>query len=104
MLRFEDVKGGSIRLSDERLDHLQSQHPEMVDQLARISNTLKHPDRIVRSRTDISVELFYKYYTNTPVSMKYLCIVVRTSRDDNFIITAYHTDTVKRGEVIWEKK
>ena len=29
---------------------------------------------------------------------------VKTLPDDHFIITAYYTDTVKRGEVLWEKK
>ena len=104
MPRFEDNRGRLIRLSDERLDHLESQHPEMAGQLDRIVNTLADPDRIIRSRTDASVELFYKYYASTPVSMKFLCIVVKHSNDDNFIITAFFTDSVKKGEVIWEKK
>ncbi len=76
----------------------------MVDQLDRIFTSIADPDRIVRSRTDNSVELFYKYYASTPVSMKYLCIVVKTFKDDNFIVTAYYTETVKRGKVLWEKK
>jgi hypothetical protein len=104
MQRFEDNQGRLIRLSDERLDHLESQHPEMAGQLDRIVNTLTEPDKVIRSRTDASVELFYKYYASTPVSRKFLCIVVKKSTDDNFSITAYYTDSVKKGEVLWEKK
>jgi hypothetical protein len=104
MNRFVDNRGRLIRLSDERLDHLESQHPEMADQLDRIVNTLANPDRIIRSRTDSSVELFYKYFPITPVSMKFLCIGVKKHRDDNFVITAYYTDSVKKGEMLWEKK
>ncbi|MFH1351259.1 MAG: PBECR2 nuclease fold domain-containing protein [Pseudomonadota bacterium] len=104
MQRFEDTRCRVLRLSDERLDHLESQHPEMAGQLERIANTLADPDRIIRSRTDTTVELFYKYYASTPVSMKFLCIVVKKSRDDNFIVTAYYTDSVKKGELLWEKK
>jgi hypothetical protein len=104
MHEFWDNQGRSIRLSEERLNHIESDHPEMVNQIVRISETLAEPDRIIRSRTDASVELFYRHYASTPVSSKFLCIAVKAIRDDNFIITAYYTDGVKRGELIWEKK
>ena len=39
-----------------------------------------------------------------PISTKFLCIVVKVITDDNFIITVYYTDSVKRGELLWEKK
>ena len=81
MKGFQDYKGRIIRLSDERLDHLETEHPEMVSQLERISETLAYPERVVRSKTDTSVELFYKHYPTTPVSEKFLCIVVNTFRD-----------------------
>lgn len=101
---FEDHKGRSIRLSDERLDHLETQHPEMLSQLERVSETLAYPERVIRSKTDTSVELFYKHYPSTPVSEKFLCIVVKTFKDDNFVITAYYTDSIKGGDLLWEKK
>jgi hypothetical protein len=101
---FRDNFGRMIRLTDERFNHLESQHPEMANQRNNIADKLSNPERIIRSKTDASVELFYKYYSSTPVSMKFLCIVVKQSKDDNFIITAYFTDSVKKGEVIWEKK
>ena len=104
MHKFKDNKGRTIRLSEERLDHIESDHPEMVSQFDRIFETLTEPDRIIISRTDDSVEIFYKHYSSTPVSTKFLCIVVKVITDDNFIITAYYTDSVKRGELLWEKK
>ena len=76
----------------------------MAGQTARIADTLVAPDRIVRSRTDATVELFYKWYPDTPVSTKFLCVVVKVVPDDQFIITSYYTDAVKRREVLWEKK
>lgn len=101
---FQDYKGRSVKLSDERVAHLESQHPEMVGQLKRISQTVVHPERVIRSKTDISVELFYKHYRKTPVSEKFLCIVVKTFTDDNFVITAYYTDRIKGGDLLWEMK
>lgn len=104
MKGFQDYKGRIIRLSDERLDHLETEHPEMVSQLERISETLAYPERVVRSKTDTSVELFYKHYPTTPVSENFLCIVVNTFRDENFVVTAYYTDRIKGGDLLWEKK
>jgi len=99
-----DMYSRSIRLTAERRLHLETEHPEMADQLPRVAEALSNPDLIVRSRTDATVELFYKHYPLTPVTEKFLCTVIKVLLDDHFIITAYYTDTIKRGEVLWEKK
>jgi hypothetical protein len=104
MVHFQDIRNRSIRLTDERLHHLETDHPEMIGQISRIAETLADPDRIIRSRTDATVELFYRWYTSTPVTAKFLCVVIKALPDDPFMITAYHTDAVKRGEVLWEKR
>jgi hypothetical protein len=103
MVHFQDIRNRAIRLTDERLQHLETDHPEMVGQIARLAATLAEPDWIVRSRTDATVELFYKWYASTPVTAKFLCVVVKALPDDPFMITAYHTDAVKRGAVLWQK-
>lgn len=91
-------------MTDERPQHLETDHPEMVGQTPRIAETLADPDRIVRSRTDATVELFYRWYASTLVTAKFLWVVVKALPDDPCMITAYHTDAVNRGEVLWEKK
>jgi len=101
---FVDTHNRPIRLTDERQEHIETDHPEMSGQLDTIQDALLDPDRIVRSRTDQDIELFYRHYDTTPVTEKYLCVVVKSSLDDLFIITAYFTDTVKRGEVLWQKR
>jgi hypothetical protein len=75
---FKDYRGRPFRLTDERLEHFANHHPEMVGQLNRISETLKAPDKIIQSKTDKTVELFYNHYKTTPVSEKILCVVVKT--------------------------
>ncbi|MGQ4914077.1 MAG: hypothetical protein ACP6IU_04935 [Candidatus Asgardarchaeia archaeon] len=70
---FIDVHNRMIRLTDERLNHIETDHPEMYGQIAKIQETLSAPDVIVRSRTDPNVELFYRYCTHTPVTEKYMC-------------------------------
>jgi hypothetical protein len=104
MRYFIDIRGREIRLTDERIIHLETEHPEMSGQMDRISETIHFPDKIVRSKTDSSVELFYRHYQTTPVTEKFLCIVVKVANDDPFIVTAYYTDSLKRGESLWEKK
>ena len=99
---LEDVRKRRIRLSDERQEHIKSDHPEMSDQMAKVEATLLDPNSIVRSRTD--PELFYRHYSVTPVTDKHLCVVVKSGIEDLFIVTAYFTDSIKRGEILWEKK
>ena len=99
-----DFRGRIIRLTEERENHIEVDHPEMVGQIERINETLKNPNIVVRSNVDLEVELFYRHYNNTPVTEKYLCVVVKVSSQDLFIITAYFTDRVKRGEILWERE
>ncbi|GMT49410.1 MAG: hypothetical protein IEMM0008_0949 [bacterium] len=104
MKRFNDLHNRQIRFTEERLNHIESDHPELLGQTDKIKETLLNPDQIIRSRTDHEVELFYRYYRITPVTEKYLCVVVKVLLGDLFIITVYFTDTIKRGELLWEKK
>ena len=103
MPEFVDVRGKPIRLTEERLRHLETDHPEMQGQVDRIAEVLASPEGIVSSRSDSSVELYYKLYQETPVTTKFLCVVVKNPGDDGFMITAYYTDTVKKGAVVWQK-
>ena len=96
---LEDVRKRRIRLSDERQEHIKSDHPEMSDQMAKVEATLLDPHSMVRSRTDPEVELFYRHYSATPVTDKHLCVVVKSGIEDLFIVTAYFTDSIKRGEI-----
>jgi hypothetical protein len=104
MERFKDIHGRQFRFTSERREHIESDHPEMSGQLEKIKNTLSSPDIIVKSKTDSQVELFYRNYKTTPVSEKYLCVAIKALEDNLFIITAYFTDTIKGGEVLWGKK
>ena len=104
MKQFKDLHNRQIRLTIERQQHIEDDHPEMSGQIDKIQETLIRPDVIVRSRTDSDVELFYMHYNTTPVTEKYLCVVVKILVSDLFIITAYFTDTIKRGQILWEKK
>lgn len=104
MYIFHDSKKREIRLSEERKNHLISAHPEIMNQFNKITMTLLDPDCIIRSRTDHDVELYYRLFETTPVTRKHLCVVVKSKDKDVFIITAYFTDTVKKGKILWKKR
>ena len=104
MIYFTDIHNRKIRLTPERKKHIEEDHPEMRDQFDNIKYTLSQPEVIIRSKTDETVELFFRYYKRTPVSEKYLCVVVKNLDEDLFIITAYFTDSLKRGEVLWKRQ
>jgi hypothetical protein len=101
---LRDYKNRNIRFTNEREGHIENDHPEMLNQNDKINDTLQNPSVIVRSKTDKNVELFYKKYSKTPVTEKYLCIVVRSKGNDLFIITTYFTDSIKKGEILWREK
>ena len=66
-----------------------------------IPNTLRWPDRVVRSSSDPEAHLYYRYYEATAVGSKYVCVVVKALDIDAFVVTAYLTDAVKPGEILW---
>jgi hypothetical protein len=99
-----DLYDPKIRLTQKREQHIFSDHPEMVGQINKIKETLKDPDKIIRSKSDELVQLFYRNYLKTPVTNKFLCLVVKISETESFIITAYFTDAIKNGDILWKKK
>lgn len=88
MRYFNDLHKIKIRFTDERRNHLEQNHPEMVKRERGIKEALESPDKIILSKTDSKVELFYKFFENSPVNSKYLCVVVKSNSDDYFIIAA----------------
>lgn len=93
---YQDVQ---IRLTDERLNHILN-HPELANMEFAILETLQNPEQVRVSRTDKSVILYYRYYTQTVVKDKWLCVVVKNLKNDAFVLTAYLTDRIKKGEIL----
>ncbi|MEI6758580.1 MAG: hypothetical protein FDX18_10985 [Chlorobium sp.] len=98
-----DIFGRSVRLTEERWGHIVETHPEMVDQLSNLEETLINPYAVIESMNDNAVQLFYRAFRHLSFGEKYFCVVVKTQLDDAFIITAYITDTIKK-DVKYGKK
>ena len=100
---FKDFSDRRIRLTQERLEHILD-HPEMVEMMPAIEETLGHPERGVESLSDPEVNLYYRFFSETNMGDKYLCVVVKVRANDMFILTAYLTDSLKRGDILWPKR
>lgn len=102
MKLLHDFEGRAIHLTDERMAHI-VEHPEMRGLESAIEQTLKEPQKVIQSLSDLQARLHYRFYVGTQVGDKYLCVVVKLSGDDAFVLTAYLTDNIKRGVRIWPK-
>ncbi len=72
-------------------------HPVMKNKEALVKNTLKNPDEIRQSKIDKEIFLYYKKFD------KLYCIVAKHTNSHGFLITAYPTDKIKEGDLIWKK-
>jgi hypothetical protein len=97
-----DHRGRSIRLSNERWQHILG-HPEITGQQERIGETLSAPDIVIATPQDDSVHVYHRLYDKTPVTRKYLVVAVKYLEKDAFVLTAYFTSRVRRGTVAWRK-
>jgi len=75
----------------------------MSNQEERIKKTLENPEIIKRSNYVPTVLLYYRIHDQTPVTRKYLLVVVQISNNVGYVKTAFYTDRIKKGETIWEK-
>lgn len=98
----KSVKGVPIRLTAERLEHIERRHPEMSDEEDRILETLASPDYVQEGDSETLIAI--KHYDKTPLTKKYCATVYRElSAEDGFILTAYLTNRpASWREIIWK--
>ncbi len=99
--KFTNYQGRIIRLTEERLAHIQEGHPELRGFETTIGETLQHPNSVVQSLTNPHAFLYYRWYDQTAVGAKYVCVVVILLEEDAFVASAYLRDTVRRGVLVW---
>ncbi|MEM3608933.1 MAG: hypothetical protein QXV87_01120 [Candidatus Bathyarchaeia archaeon] len=95
--------GKVVSLDEARWRHV-LEHPEMQNQLDKVKETVENPDEVRESSRMSSTWLFYKFYIKSPVTKKYLLVVVKVLDGEGFIVTAFFTNKVKKGGLIWKKK
>ena len=99
----KSVKGVPIRLTPERLEHIERRHPEMREQEDRILETLASPDYVQVGDSETLIAI--KHYEKTPLTRKYCSTVYRElSEEDGFVVTAYLTNRPALWrKVIWKR-
>jgi hypothetical protein len=93
-----------IRLTDKQWAHIRYKHKELDNQLQLMKLTLQEPDAVYYSPQAENYH-YYKYFTQTPVSEKYLLLIVKHLNKEGFIITSFLVAKIKREgkEVVYEK-
>jgi hypothetical protein len=99
---LQDRFGRAVRLTAERLAHI-LEHEEMAGQLDKVTETVRDHEVVVRSQRDPDVHLYHKHYPITPVTEKNLLEAIKVMQTDAFVLTAFFTDMIKKGERLWEK-
>jgi len=91
-----------IRLTDERFKHI-LERPEMISAESQIKETILVPEIIKESKHDVKVQIYYGPYEKTPVTKKYLAVIVKILNHEGFVITSYYTDKIKEGKTLWKR-
>jgi hypothetical protein len=101
MSKFEILTplGFRVRTSEEYWQKLIVKHPDIADLEAEVIQTLTNPDEIRQSIRDPNIVLFYLALR----AKRWVVGVARRLNGDGFLITAYQTDAIKEGELIWHK-
>ena len=89
----------TIRTTREYWNYIVTiKHPFMNGKEESVKNALFQPDEIRKSRMDDQVFLYYRREEE-----KLFCAVARHTEKEGHLVTAYVTDKVKEGEVIWTR-
>ncbi len=97
---------GRVELTKERERHIADRHPDLLPRYRKwIAETLADPEQIRRSARFGSAKLFSRWYTDLRQGRHVVVVVVTglSSSERNWIITAYITRNLVKGEIEWEK-
>jgi hypothetical protein len=96
------VRGVPVRLTPERLNHIERRHPEINGEEDRILEVVSSPDYVQEG--DSATLIAIKHYPKTPLTEKYCAVVYRElSDEDGFVLTAYLTSKPsERRRTVWK--
>lgn len=74
-------------------------HPSLKNKEKEIKKVLQDPEIIRVSKSDKKVFLYYRKH-----KQNYFCAVTKNENGSGFLITAYLTNKIKEGKIVWQKK
>ena len=101
MTRFEidTPLGFTVRTSDTYWQRLIIKHPDIADLEILVQQALSTPDEIRQSSRDEAILLFYCLCK----TQRWVVAVAKRLNGDGFLITAYQTDSIKEGAMLWRR-
>jgi hypothetical protein len=90
--------GISIRLPDERWEHIVERHDVLADKQQFVLDTISHPDRILAGN-DSALMAVREIELD-----RWLVVVYREENEDGFVITAFPTrriNSLNRRQQLW---
>jgi len=98
-----DPWGHQITLTDERWQHIEAKHPEMIGQGQELRDTIREPHLVYEDPNDPLKDNFYRLCWTRWGRLYVRAVVVRTASP--FIITAHLVGVPLRGgRMKWIKK
>ena len=99
----KSVAGIPIRLTEERTEHIERRHPEMIGQGEKILETISSPVYVQEGDSETLIAV--RHYPQTPLTEKHCCVVYRElNEEDGFILTAYFANRPAEWRtVVWKR-
>ncbi len=92
----QSVNGVSIRLTEERWDHIGKRHPEVIGLQPSVLAAIRQPEAVFEGNAGTLLAV-------RPEDDLYLIVVYReVSAEDGFVITAYLTRRPTGVRLIWK--
>jgi len=103
MLIVRSHNNVSVRLTEERWQHIIRRHVELSSLSEKVLETVSEPDMIQEG--DFGELLAARFYSETPLASKFLVVAYReVSSEDGFILTAYLTTRLSpRRVTLWTR-
>ncbi|WP_041429612.1 hypothetical protein [Synechococcus sp. PCC 7502] len=100
MNKFEILTplGFTVHTSEEYWQKVITKYPDIADLELEGEQALANPDEFRHSSRDRNI-LFYSVHK----SKRWVVAVTKLLNGDEILITAYQTDPIKEGELIWHK-
>ena len=95
---FVTYKNEECLLTEEQKEHILGRHPEATNDL--ISKCLQDPIEVRQSSSNKISHLYYIYKNKN----RFFCVVIKICLDGNFISTAYTTNKIKEGKILFKKE
>ena len=90
----------TVECTDERYAHILEGHSDLVLRYwERVSETLAYPNRVFRSDQDPNGTVFIRWYDDLEKNI--LAVVISDANGRHWLITAYMTRKMPKGEVLW---